>query len=371
VLTLSKIGKILLGLLVALFVAMLIINPAAFLERGREAVLLCIDVIIPSLFPFLVAAGILVKLGLPRYMSRNLSPLMRPLFNIPGSGALALVMGLISGYPIGAKIARELYDSGDCTKTEAERMLAFCNNSGPLFIIGAIGVGMLSSPAIGYVLYVSHVLAAISVGLIFRFYKRGCDRPALPPKNLVVRKEADSGIIGSAVYSAVGTMAKICAFVILFGGLVGMMPNLGNSIANALGAGIIEISAGISEFTALQNIALPVKLAVISFMLSFSGLSVTTQVSAIISGSGLSMLPCIAGKFLSGIISGVITYVICVLVPLDIQLNAQAFAAFERIHQTGQMLNPLFVNSLIAIAWSLAGIVIAVAFVRLCRKVKS
>jgi len=356
--------------------AMLVIYPAEFLEAGREAVRLCLDVIIPSLFPFLVSVGILVKLGLPRYMSRNLSPLMRPLFNIPGSGALALVMGLISGYPLGAKIARELYESGDCTKTEAERMLAFCNNSGPLFIIGAVGVGMLSSPAIGQILYVSHVLSAISVGVLFKCYHKKGEPLMLPVTDIVPCKKNEQGIvscIGDAVYSAAQTMAKICGFVILFAAVVIAVPNFGNDVANAAVAGIFEITEGILRLAALRTMPLPVKLAVISFVLAFSGLSVMAQVTAIIKGSGLSMLPYVIGKFTAGIISAGITYAICTLLSLNLGLSAQVFAPRYEIQYTAQRIPPanLFMNSLTAVAWALAAIVVVIAIMRTRRKFKS
>jgi len=369
---LNKIGKILFALIITLFMALLVIYPAEFLATGREAIRLCFDVIIPSLFPFLVAVGILVRLGLPRYMSRNLSPLMRPLFNIPGSGALALVMGLISGYPLGAKIARELYSSGDCTKTEAERMLAFCNNSGPLFIIGAVGAGMLSSPAIGQILYISHVLSAILLGILFRFY-RGREQLSLPVTAVAVRVEPIQGIvnnIGDAVYSAVQTMAKICGFVILFAAVVVALPSFSGEVANASVAGIFEITEGVLLFSRITTLPLPVKLSIISFILAFSGLSVMAQVAAIIKGSGLSMVPYVAGKFIAGLISAGITYAILWFAPVNVEM--QTFAERCVVEYLTRRIPPLqhFTNSLTLIMWTLLGIVGTVIVVRMFRKVK-
>jgi len=373
----SKIGKMLFAIAILAFMAMLVIYPAEFLEAGREAIRLCLDVIIPSLFPFLVAVGILTRIGLPRYMSRNLSPLMRPIFNIPGSGALALVMGLISGYPLGAKITRELYESGDCTKTEAERMLAFCNNSGPLFIVGAVGAGMLFSPAIGQILYVSHVLSAIAVGILFKFYRKDCEHLMLPTTALVVRKEQNPGIvssIGDAVYSAAQTMAKICGFVILFAAVVSALPNLGNQVANAGAAGIFEITEGVLLFAQIYGIPLPLKFAAISFILAFSGISVMAQVAAIIKGSGLSMIPYVVGKFLAGIFSAGITFVIFILTPLTLEPISPVGGNALGVPNYGVAPTEplqLFLGSLTAIALALAGIVAAVAIVRTWRKFKA
>jgi len=365
----TKIGKILFALAVFLFITMLVIYPAKFIAVSREAIRLCLDVIIPSLFPFLVAVGILVRLGLPRYMSRNLSPLMRPLFNIPGSGALALIMGLISGYPLGAKIARELYESGDCTKYEAERMLAFCNNSGPLFIVGAVGAGMLFSPGIGHILYISHVLSAILVGMLFKFYRRGGEPLLLPTNSITVRKKLDSGIVGSigdAIQSALFSMAKICGFVVLFAAIVAALPNFGGDIANASVAGIFEITEGILRFAAISSMPQSLKLAIISFVLSFSGFSVMAQVAAIVKPIGLSMKPYVIGKLLAGLISAGITYVVCMILSMNLELSAQVFAPRYEFRYLIPMLLPaeLFFRSLTAIAWCVAGIVVTVVIVR-------
>ena len=90
----------------------------------------------------------------------------------PVHGAFALAMGITSGYPVGAKVASDLYIKNLCTKTEAERLLAFTNSSGPLFIIGAVGTGMFFDSKVGLLLFLTHFLASISVGILFRFYKR-------------------------------------------------------------------------------------------------------------------------------------------------------------------------------------------------------
>ena len=97
---------------------------------------------------------------------------MRPLFNVPGEGVFALIMGTISGYPVGAKIATNLREKNNCTKEEAERLLAFTNNSGPLFIIGTVGICSFGNTLIGYLLLITHIMSSITVGLIFRFWKK-------------------------------------------------------------------------------------------------------------------------------------------------------------------------------------------------------
>lgn len=96
---------------------------------------------------------------------------MKPIFNVPGCGAYAMLMGIISGYPIGAKIVTNFRENGMCSKEECERLLAFTNNSGPLFIIGTVGISMFYNSLIGVLLFITHLLACLTVGFIFRFWK--------------------------------------------------------------------------------------------------------------------------------------------------------------------------------------------------------
>ena len=96
---------------------------------------------------------------------------MRPFFNVPGIGAYAFFMGIISGYPIGAKIVTDFRNNNLCTKEEGERLLTFTNNSGPLFIIGSVGIAMFKDSSIGLLLLITHLLACLSVAFVFRFWK--------------------------------------------------------------------------------------------------------------------------------------------------------------------------------------------------------
>lgn len=89
-----------------------------------------------------------------------------------GAGAYAMLMGVISGYPIGAKIVTNFRENGMCSKEECERLLAFTNNSGPLFIIGSVGISMFYNSLIGILLFITHLLACLTVGFVFRFWKR-------------------------------------------------------------------------------------------------------------------------------------------------------------------------------------------------------
>ncbi len=164
--------KNLLTILFTLFMIFLVIFSKTNLFAAQNGLTLWAKNVIPSLFPFFIATELLNYTNLPYYLGRLTHKFMRPLFNIPGEGSYAFIMGIISGYPVGAKIVNKFVEEGTCTKQEAERMLAFTNNSGPLFIIGTVGISLFGDVSIGIILFLTHILACLTVGLIFGFLSK-------------------------------------------------------------------------------------------------------------------------------------------------------------------------------------------------------
>ena len=130
-----------------------------------KALTLCAGTVIPALFPFMVVTGLLVRLGFGQWLAPDMAGLMASLFRLPGCAGSALLLGLVGGYPIGARTAAELYASGDLTRQEAERLLTFCNNSNPVFLISVLGAGVFGSVRAGLWLWLIHVCAALLTGL--------------------------------------------------------------------------------------------------------------------------------------------------------------------------------------------------------------
>lgn len=303
--------------LVLYMIIFLIINPQPCLDAAQNAIRLCIEAVIPSLFPFLVGSGLLCSLGFPALCTHFLSPVMRPLFNLPGASALTLFLGFLSGYPIGATTAIELYKTGQCTKIEAERMLAFCNNSGPMFIIGMVGSSYLGNVVAGQYLYISHIIAALIVGIIFRFYKSSNTANRILPPSFECTKQTTITSLGGVIDSSVFSILKICGFVIFFAVFIKTLPH------NPYLYSFVEITGGIKT---LSQECTAYKLPVISLFLALSGLSVLFQVSAIIQPFGLSLKTYISGKLLQGGLSFIITYVLLEILPITQETFAKTSA---------------------------------------------
>ena len=128
------------------------------------------NIVLPALLPFFIAAEIMMGLGVVHFMGTLLEPVMRPIFKVPGVGAFALAMGLASGYPIGAKITSELRRDNLCSQIEAERLISISNTADPLFMIGAVAVGMFGMPQLGITIAGAHYLSSLLLGLLMRYH---------------------------------------------------------------------------------------------------------------------------------------------------------------------------------------------------------
>ena len=307
--------------------------PQEAMEAAREGLKLCYNVILPSLFPFFVLSALVVDLGLAGYIGRALEGLMRPLFNVPGACASAFALGFVGGYPVGARTALSLYQKGMCTKTEAERLLAFCNNSGPAFILGVVGAGVFASSKVGLLLYLAHAAASVCVGFLFRFYKREGKRRERRSSPTFEAERITVAFTGAIKNSFLSTL-NICAFVVFFTVVIkllflsGLLPGLAGVLgallsplgfstrwAERLLTGFIELTSGVWTLTGDGSTS--GKLSMAAFLLGWAGLSVHCQVLSFIGGSGLSVRTYIGGKLLHGGLSALFIGLLLRFFPLE------------------------------------------------------
>lgn len=160
-----------LSILLCFFIICLLIFSKGNISAAKSGLSLWANSVVPSLFPFFIAIELLNNTNVANILGKFFSKIMKPFFNVPGLGAYIFIMGIICGYPTGAKIVTKFRQEGLLTKAEAERLLTFTNNSGALFIIGTVGITLFGNTTIGVLLFITHILSCISVGFVFRFWK--------------------------------------------------------------------------------------------------------------------------------------------------------------------------------------------------------
>lgn len=325
-----------------LFIFCLIIFSNTNLIAAKKGLQLWANSVIPALFPFFVATDLLSHTNFVYYLGKIFNKYMYPIFNVRGEGIFALIMGLISGYPVGAKIATEFRKNNICSKEECERLISFTNNSGPLFIIGTVGISMFENSTIGILLLISHILASITVGVIFRFWK--CKKSLSKSSSYHNMQPSDNitfsnlgGIIGSSITSSINTILMIGGFIVLFSVILSIL-NSSNiltflcttlnpifeslhipiSFTKGVISGIIELTNGLNIICSIPEKMISINIMLASFILGFGGFSVLLQVWSIISKSDLSIKPYIYGKILQAFIS---VFYTCLLINSFIIFN--------------------------------------------------
>lgn len=327
----TKYRDMLLGAALLCAAAALLVYPQDSLQSARDGLSLCANVIIPSLFPFFVLSSLAVELGMAQQLGRLLEGVMRPLFRVDGVGACALVLGFVGGYPVGARTAISLYRSGQLSRVQTQRLLAFCNNSGPAFILGVVGAGVFSSSRVGLLLYLVHMAASLCVGVLFRFYggkEASCQHPA---SSTTVRTVRFSGAFTTAVTQALSSILSICAFVVLFAVVLRLLTLSGaltlparllalllhpigvdERQARLLLSGLLEVTSGVTSLSS----GAPAHVSMASFMLGWAGLSVHCQVLSFLTDSDLSSGTYLAGKAVHGVLCALFTGLLTHLFPL-------------------------------------------------------
>lgn len=277
----------------------LLADAIAVRSAVEQALELCAQSVIPALFPFLVVTSALLSLGLGELAAPWLAGLMEPLFRVPGAGSAALVLGLVGGYPIGAATAGRLYQEGVVSRQEGERLLTFCNNSNPVFLISVLGVGVFGSVRTGIWLWLIHVLSALLTGLAFRGHGKTAGRRPLT-RPAAFRAVSLPMALVEAVESSLRGMLSVCAFVTFFYVLARPLAALGGRTGAAL-VGLVELFSLTPLLTAdTWGFILAAGMA------GWGGFSVLCQTAAVLEGSGLSARYCLRGKAVQGLLSAIL-----------------------------------------------------------------
>ena len=299
-------------LLSAALFALLFVFSAEARSGAAAGLRLWSGLLVPSLLPWFAAAGLLTRLGFLQALGRRLAPTAGRALGVSGAGFGIFLLGLSGGYPLGAASAAEALRAGTITRGEAQNLLRFCDNTGPAFAVGALGVGVFHSAAAGFFLWTVHALCALLLGLLFRSGEapRAAEPHPAPP---CAFSEALTGSVGAAV----SALLAIGGYVTFFSSLLAIadalgLPGAAASFASArtplpadffraLFTGSLELSSGIGAMAALPRTRSTFALG--AFLLSWGGLCVHFQTAAVTAGTGLDLGERLGAKLLHGLLS--------------------------------------------------------------------
>lgn len=325
--------KFLVFFLVYLVLAM-IFFPVSTYKSAQAGFALWYEVVLPALLPFFISAELLLALGAIDYLGYFLEPLMRPLFNLPGSASLALVMGYTSGFPTGAAITASLRQRGSITKEEGERLVSFTNNSSPLFIIISVATGIFARPDVGWLLLSVHYGINLLIGIFWGVLSseakinmtkthqiREPDQTIMPLgkllKNAAIRAGSNILLIGCyLIFFSVltNTLTESGVFALFFQPL--SQAGIPESYTNSLAIGIWEMTIGINSLGE-SNLPLGLTLPACSAILAWGGISVQAQVAAMVSDTDIGLRKYIISRVIHALSAFGVTALICHFYPLS------------------------------------------------------
>ena len=250
-----------------LSIMILILDSRTAIIGAKEGITICLQTVIPSLFPFFFISSVMNP-----YLVGRTIPLLKilgKLCKIPEGSEGLFFIGILGGYPVGARSIHDAYTSGSLTQKEAERMLGFCNNAGPAFLFG-IGSSLFRSPFIPAVVYFILVLSAVITGMIL---------PGGSTNKCVISPKAKHNNLHDSIYA----ITCVCAWVVLYrivltflnGWVLWLMPDTFVIIIS----GLLELTNGCIQLVNIDSDGL--RFILLSVFTCLGGFCVANQTATV------------------------------------------------------------------------------------------
>ena len=309
--------KGLLTVVVLLAITLFIISPKACMDATSKGVMVWLINVVPALFPFFILTRIIITLN--QTSIKCLDKFTTKCFRTQNAG-LVYFLSILSGYPVGAKMTSGYYESGAINKVTASKMFSFCSTSGPMFIIGTIGLGVFGSVKAGYVLLIGHINGSFLNGLLYR----GKTTPQNQFKQTITKTTLNE-IMFDSINSIllVGGYIIFASVIIKLLDLSSILPTLTNLICNVIKCdydlvysilcGIIEITNGLMMLGS-SGVCLSAKILVASGLIAFSGICIMLQSTAFLNKIGINYKTMFLQKITQAILTILATAILIFIV---------------------------------------------------------
>ena len=235
---------------------------------------------IPVLLPFMILSGIMIRFHLTESFITLLYPILNTFFHISKNACYVILMGFLCGFPMGAKIIAELFLLQKLNKREAEYLLAFCNNIGPVYFCGFVLPLLHKSLTLPYILGMYGIPFLYGIILRYTVYRditykhQNSNEYRSIEKNLLYEMD-------SAINSGIQSILSLGGYMILFN-LINLLPHIILGNPPVLLAPLFEITGGIQ----LLKHRFPLYTLL---LLPFGGLSCLAQTYSCIKNTTLSI----------------------------------------------------------------------------------
>lgn len=294
------------------FLFLLLLYPDICLQGAKNGLILWFENVLPTLFPFMVLSLFMVKTGVSTRISKACPSLLQRLLGIPKAGIYPVIIGMLSGMPVGAKTVATLYEQGYLSPSESEYLLCLCNNISPVFLLSFIGNYCLGLGSSRYVLLIIlYVSAFFSARILKPLWKKASPHAVPTSREPVSSCQIPTHIpwiaaLNAAIMESLQTLAFVGGYIILFSLLGNVALSFSSNRITGIATLLLEITTG-SSFLRTSAIYSPAqKIILLGAFSSFGGLSSIAQTSSVVTASGLSIIRYSIGKFVQAFIAGIL-----------------------------------------------------------------
>ncbi|NLU07293.1 sporulation integral membrane protein YlbJ [uncultured Clostridium sp.] len=334
--------NILITILCTILIGQIILTPKICIDGVITGALLFFYKVFPSLFSFLVVSNIILSYDGVYIYSRVMGKFLCKPLKLPVNCSFVLIISMLCGYPLGAKYACELHEKKLIDLPTCERLLNIASNASPLFVLGSVGISMLNNSSIGYILLLSNLLSCLIMG--FLIPSRKPYRVPVQGKKHVYARQNIGKVLKGSIENAIKNCMSIGGFVIIFSVVNNILKNnflfnlLMQQISKITGIscdiiegsilGMIEMTNGCNLISS-STASLTLKIIIVSFLFTFSGASIVSQVYSFTYKFKISMKKYVVGKIFQGIICSILSFSIYTL--FSGKLSEETFLPYYKI----------------------------------------
>ena len=305
----------------------LLLNPKKFANGTIDGIKLFFFSVLPGLLPFMILTKLLTEIGFVVKVCSKFNKFTYKIFGTSGLGLYAFFMSILSGYPIGAKIISDLYLKNLITDKEAQKMSVFCTTSGPVFVIGAVGTMMFGSYKIGLILYFSHIISSLFLGIINTLFSQKKNPVYYKNCNFIVSRQKN--VVNICINDTINSLFIVCAYITIFyllGEILSYIKvfdymfivsspvlkimKINSKYLLGIFYGILEVTRGVKTLSMFCDTS---SIIIATGLISLSGISIIFQSLAFLKNAKIKMYKFVLSKIIHSILSMMLCFIFCII----------------------------------------------------------
>ncbi len=316
-----KSGRFFLLIVVCVLLVLMVIHPQRYIDSAMEGIEIFTFSVLPALFPFFVLTRLFTALGGDRFLSKYSKGIVKKLYGAPSIAGSISLLSMLSGYPIGAKMVSDNYKNGIIDLESTKRIITFTSTSGPLFILGTIGIKFLNDYKAGATILAVHLLSAVLNGVIFKMV----DNHQSADDALTITTSDD--FYREAIDSSITAILQVCGSIVILNMVISALTDfniisfisksisafgVNMPVADGVAVGLVEITKGVKVISE-AGIKIKDTIVPISVIVSFGGCSVAMQSMVFLRSCGIKTSYYFVTKLSQAVISYILSSIVVAL----------------------------------------------------------